>query len=80
MAVCEDYPCCGHEPNCCPDFDEAGNQLNMKCLCGATVPLSSKSSICDGCLNGPDSDGFVDFDDMEPDDFEPDDDYDDYDD
>lgn len=47
---CEDYPCCGHEPGCCPDFDENGKQLNMKCTCGATVPLGSRYSICRTCL------------------------------
>jgi hypothetical protein len=51
MARCEDFPYCGHEPGCCPDFDEAGRQLNMKCTCGATVPLGSKSSLCEACLN-----------------------------
>ncbi len=50
MARCEDFPCCGHEAGCCPDFDGSGKQLNMKCTCGATVPLGSKSSICDACL------------------------------
>lgn len=50
MARCEDFPCCGHELGCCPDFDEAGKQLNMKCTCGATVPLHSRSSICSSCL------------------------------
>jgi len=28
----------------------------MKCVCGATVPLSSRSSLCQGCLNAPDED------------------------
>lgn len=50
MAYCEDFPCCGHEQGCCPDFDEAGNQLNMKCICGATVPINSRSSLCRTCL------------------------------
>lgn len=49
--ACEDFPCCGHESGCCPDFDEAGNQLNMKCTCGATLPLRSRYSICDSCMN-----------------------------
>jgi hypothetical protein len=48
--ACEDFPCCGHEAGCCPDFDESGNQLNMKCTCGATLPLNSRFSICGGCL------------------------------
>jgi hypothetical protein len=47
---CEDYPCCGHESGCCPDYDETGKQLNMKCICGATVPLGSRSSLCKACL------------------------------
>ena len=52
--ACEDFPCCGHELGCCPDFDEeTGRQLNMKCTCGATVPINSRYSICEGCLNGP---------------------------
>jgi hypothetical protein len=56
MARCEDFPCCGHEMGCCPDYDEdTGRQLNMKCTCGATVDINSKYSICNGCLygNGP---------------------------
>lgn len=48
---CEDFPCCGHEAGCCPDFDESGKQLNMKCTCGATLPIDSRFSICDSCLN-----------------------------
>ncbi len=59
MSRCEDFPCCGHELGCCPDFDESGRQLNMKCVCGATVPIESRSSICDGCLRG--GDDFDDF-------------------
>lgn len=50
MARCEDWPCCGHEAGCCPDYDESGQQLNMKCVCGATVELGSSSSLCRGCL------------------------------
>jgi hypothetical protein len=56
MARCEDFPCCGHENGCCPDYDEGGRQLNMKCVCGATVPLGSRSSLCQGCLSAPDWD------------------------
>lgn len=62
--MCEDYPCCGHELGCCPDFDESGRQMNMKCVCGATVPLHNSSSLCDGCLQGgfdEDYDGYIDF-------------------
>jgi hypothetical protein len=47
---CEDFPCCGHELGCCPDYDENGNQLDMKCTCGASVPLTSRYSICEGCM------------------------------
>lgn len=65
--ACEDFPCCGHEQGCCPDFDEAGKQLNMKCTCGATVPLHSRSSLCQSCLSMPDEDGYSA---IEPDDFE----------
>jgi len=61
MTHCEDFPSCGHEMGCCPDFDpDTGAQLNMKCVCGATVPLSSSSSLCGPCLWGP---GGVDADD-----------------
>lgn len=51
MARCEDFPCCGHD--ICPDFDDSGRQINMKCVCGATVPLHNRSSLCDSCLNTP---------------------------
>lgn len=56
MARCEDFPCCGHEPGCCPDFDESGRQLNMVCTCGAKLPVDNRFSICDTCLNRPDPD------------------------
>ena len=48
--ACEDYPCCGHEAGCCPDFDQSGRQLNMRCTCGAVLPVHNRSSICDSCL------------------------------
>jgi hypothetical protein len=54
---CEDFPCCGHELGCCPDFDESGRQIDMKCVCGASVPLTSRSSLCGPCLSAPDPDG-----------------------
>jgi len=47
--ACEDYPACGHEQNCCPDYGEDGQQLNMRCVCGAVVPLSSQTSLCRAC-------------------------------
>ncbi len=56
MARCEDFPCCGHENGCCPDYDKGGNQLNMRCICGAILPLSSRHSICESCLGMDDSD------------------------
>lgn len=58
MAYCEDFPCCDHEAGCCPDF-ENGRQINMKCVCGATVPLGGPS-CCESCLRDPD-----DFDDRD---------------
>jgi len=50
MARCEDFPCCGHESGCCPDYDENGKQLNMKCVCGAILPINNRSSLCTTCL------------------------------
>lgn len=63
MSRCEDFPCCGHEPGCCPDFDEDGRQLNMKCVCGATVSLGSRSSLCESCLSSPDDQDDYDYND-----------------
>lgn len=60
MARCKDFPCCGHEPGCCPDFDDSGRQLNMVCVCGAKLPLSSRYSICPSCMRDDDED--MDFD------------------
>jgi hypothetical protein len=69
MSRCEDFPCCGHEAGCCPDYDETGKQLNMKCVCGAAVSISSRSSLCPTCLMAPepgdDSEDFRDFDNRE---------------
>jgi hypothetical protein len=56
MARCEDYPCCGHEPGCCPDFDESGRQLNMVCTCGKKLPINNRYSICDACLRDSEDD------------------------
>ena len=71
MARCEDWPCCGHEAGCCPDFDESGRQLNMRCTCGAEVPLSSRSSLCESCLRrGSEEDGDWDDHYREDDDFD----------
>jgi len=57
MARCEDWPCCSHEAGCCPDFDESGKQLNMKCTCGAVLPVDARYSICDACMNMGSEDG-----------------------
>lgn len=51
MARCEDFPCCGHELGCCPDYGPDGRQLNMVCTCGAKLPIDNPVSICDGCLD-----------------------------
>lgn len=56
MARCEDFPCCGHENGCCPDFDDDGNQLNMVCVCGAKLPVNNRYSICESCMNSGDGD------------------------
>lgn len=53
MARCEDFPCCGHESGCCPDFVD-GVQVNMICMCGAVLLVDNPSSLCDGCLRDPD--------------------------
>lgn len=79
---CEDYPCCGHEPGCCPDYDESGRQLNMVCTCGKKLPLSNRSSLCDSCLrSGDDHYGDEDWYDGDDDSrYDSDEDYDDRDD
>lgn len=56
--ACEDFPCCGHERGCCPDFDECGNQLNMRCTCGAVLPINARFSICDSCMNRDEENDF----------------------
>lgn len=56
--ACEDFPCCGHERGCCPDFDGSGKQLNMICVCGKKLPIDNRSSLCDTCLRNPDDDDF----------------------
>jgi len=58
MARCEDHPACGHESGCCPDFDEDGKQLNMVCTCGAKLPVTSRYSICDSCMDRGDDDDY----------------------
>jgi hypothetical protein len=48
--MCEDWPACGHEQGCCPDFNDEGRQTNMVCVCGAKVPISNRYSLCDSCM------------------------------
>jgi len=60
MSRCEDFPCCGHEPGCCPDYDESGKQLNMVCTCGAILPIDNRYSICDACLSRGEDGEFFD--------------------
>jgi hypothetical protein len=65
MSRCEDFPCCGHELGCCPDFDpETGEQLNMVCVCGKKLPVNAPYSICNRCMNEGD-DEFYDYHDDE---------------
>jgi hypothetical protein len=53
--ACEDFPCCGHESGCCPDFDQSGRQLNMRCVCGARLPVDSPFSLCRSCISRSDA-------------------------
>ena len=50
MARCEDFPCCGHENGCCPNYDAMGRQLDMVCICGARLPVTARYSICHHCM------------------------------
>lgn len=50
MAMCEDFPCCGHEHGCCPRY-ENGVQMDMVCTCGKRLPVDNPVSICNACLN-----------------------------
>ena len=72
MARCEDWPCCGHESGCCPDYDaETGAQLNMVCTCGARLPITARYSICDACMRRPEpGEGLEDYDYDEPYDYD----------
>lgn len=51
MARCEEFPCCGHEPGCCPDYDDEDRQMNIICVCGAKLPIEATYSICESCMN-----------------------------
>lgn len=59
MPQCEDFPCCGHEAGCCPNYDSHGRQTDMVCTCGARLPVNNRSSLCNRCLRDSD-DGFDD--------------------
>lgn len=54
LGFCEDYPACGHEllsmgaPGCPPTYDQ--EQVGMRCVCGAFVPLGNRHSLCNTCL------------------------------
>lgn len=45
MNCCEDFPCCGHELNDCPNPDGSFNCVE----CGDNLPRNARSSICDRC-------------------------------
>lgn len=49
MARC-DFPCCGHEAGCCPNYDASGRQLDMVCVCGARLPVTARYSLCHHCM------------------------------
>lgn len=51
MSMCEDFPCCGHESGCCPSYSDDGTQLDMKCVCGVSLPVDHHCSVCDSCLD-----------------------------
>lgn len=41
--MCEDYPCCGHEPGDCPE--------RFTCTeCGKRLSKKAMASICNACL------------------------------
>lgn len=44
MAMCEDFPCCGHDHGTCPTED------GPVCVgCQAQLPPHAQSSLCDWC-------------------------------
>lgn len=46
---CEDYPCCGHEPNDCPD-----SKGRFTCvICYKRLAKKDTSSICTTCRKNP---------------------------
>jgi hypothetical protein len=51
MAMCEDFPCCGHELNSCPTED------GPVCVgCQAQLSPDARYSLCEWCLRRPDED------------------------
>ncbi len=58
MPRCEDYPCCGHAPNDCPEFDSSSGFMPYRCIeCGDPIPVAEASrnhaSFCKKCLENP---------------------------
>lgn len=51
MPRCEDWPCCGHEPGECPDYDRKGNVIRKCAGCQARIPVNSRYSLCQGCMD-----------------------------
>jgi len=47
--MCEDYPCCGHEPGGCPVLDEQGRSCFPCARCGAIMPPTATSAVCRPC-------------------------------
>jgi len=53
---CEDYPACGHD--ICPRHFTTGEQAEMVCVCGRSLPPDSRYSICADCLREDDWDDY----------------------
>ena len=49
MARCEDYPCCGHEAEGCPDYRKDGSEIWRCVCCGKRLRRDAGSSICHRC-------------------------------
>lgn len=62
---CEDFPCCGHELGCCPDYSDDGSQINMRCTCGAVLPIDNRYSICDGCMRDANDEVYAMYDEVD---------------
>lgn len=48
--MCEDYPCCGHEPGDCPTVDAKGRERWTCTECGKRLAYNAPSSICTKCI------------------------------